>query len=88
LRKIIWFFMDPLMRYVQYQGKTILASKGTFLLKKVLSCELLAIFSLILDSTSKDFLKPQVKAEDVNGRVDTVLEELRATRNEVSSLRS
>jgi hypothetical protein len=37
--------MDPLMRYVQYQGKTILASKGTFLLKKVLSCELLAIFS-------------------------------------------
>ena len=30
----------------------------------------------------------QVKAEDVNGRVDTILEELRATRNEVSSLRS
>jgi len=30
----------------------------------------------------------KVKAEDVNGRVDTILEELRATRNEVSSLRS
>ncbi|GJN29157.1 hypothetical protein PR202_gb17354 [Eleusine coracana subsp. coracana] len=30
----------------------------------------------------------KVKAEDVNGRVDTVLEELRAARNEVSSLRS
>ncbi|TVU11854.1 hypothetical protein EJB05_45463 [Eragrostis curvula] len=30
----------------------------------------------------------KVKAEDVNGRVETVLEELRAARNEVSSLRS
>ncbi|KAJ1258819.1 hypothetical protein BS78_10G104100 [Paspalum vaginatum] len=30
----------------------------------------------------------KVKAEDVNGRVETILEELRATRNEVSSLRS
>lgn len=30
----------------------------------------------------------QVKAEDVNGRVETILEELRATRNEVSTLRS
>lgn len=30
----------------------------------------------------------QVKAEDVNGRVETILEELRTTRNEVSSLRS
>jgi hypothetical protein len=30
----------------------------------------------------------QVKAEDVNSRVETVLEELRTTRNEVSSLRS
>uniref|UniRef100_A0A0E0L9X3 Alanine--tRNA ligase n=1 Tax=Oryza punctata TaxID=4537 RepID=A0A0E0L9X3_ORYPU len=30
----------------------------------------------------------KVKAEDVNGRVETILEELRTTRNEVSSLRS
>jgi alanyl-tRNA synthetase len=30
----------------------------------------------------------QVKAEDVNSRVETILEELRATRNEASSLRS
>ncbi|KAL5223552.1 hypothetical protein ABZP36_010191 [Zizania latifolia] len=30
----------------------------------------------------------KAKAEDVNGRVETVLEELRTTRNEVSSLRS
>nr|CAB3467655.1 unnamed protein product [Digitaria exilis] len=30
----------------------------------------------------------KVKAEDVNGRVETILEELRATRNEVSALRS
>nr|AVV30313.1 maturase K [Themeda triandra] len=28
-RKTIWFFMDPLMHYVRYQGKAILASKGT-----------------------------------------------------------
>uniref|UniRef100_K3Z2Q5 Maturase K n=1 Tax=Setaria italica TaxID=4555 RepID=K3Z2Q5_SETIT len=33
-RKTIWFFMDPLMHYVRYQGKAILASKGTLLLKK------------------------------------------------------
>nr|CCC54825.1 maturase K [Mesosetum comatum] len=33
-RKTIWFFMDPLMHYVRYQGKAILASKGTPLLKK------------------------------------------------------
>ncbi|KAG2570074.1 hypothetical protein PVAP13_7KG182662 [Panicum virgatum] len=33
-RKTIWFFMDPLIHYVRYQGKAILASKGTLLLKK------------------------------------------------------
>nr|YP_010547779.1 maturase K [Diplachne fusca]AAK60036.1 maturase [Diplachne fusca]UYL23845.1 maturase K [Diplachne fusca] len=33
-RKTIWFFMDPLMHYVRYQRKVILASKGTLLLKK------------------------------------------------------
>nr|YP_009386537.1 maturase K [Cymbopogon flexuosus]ARS86694.1 maturase K [Cymbopogon flexuosus] len=33
-RKTVWFFMDPLMHYVRYQGKAILASKGTLLLKK------------------------------------------------------
>nr|CCC54889.1 maturase K [Streptostachys asperifolia] len=33
-RKSLWFFMDPLMHYVRYQGKAILASKGTPLLKK------------------------------------------------------
>nr|AJE73398.1 maturase K [Antennaria howellii]AJE73778.1 maturase K [Antennaria neglecta] len=27
-----WLFKDPLMHYVRYQGKSILASKGTFLL--------------------------------------------------------
>lgn len=33
-------------------------------------------------------LSLKVKAEDVNSRVETILEELRATRNEASSLRS
>ncbi|PNT63669.1 hypothetical protein BRADI_4g19713v3 [Brachypodium distachyon] len=33
-RKTLWFFMDPLMHYVRYQGKAILASKGTLFLKK------------------------------------------------------
>nr|WNT99004.1 maturase K [Ctenium concinnum]WNT99088.1 maturase K [Ctenium concinnum]CCD31762.1 maturase K [Ctenium concinnum] len=32
--KTLWFFMDPLMHYVRYQGKVILASKGTLILKK------------------------------------------------------
>nr|AIN76504.1 maturase K [Gamocarpha selliana] len=29
-----WLFKDPFMHYVRYQGKSILASKGTFLLMK------------------------------------------------------
>nr|YP_010489598.1 maturase K [Koenigia alpina]YP_010489769.1 maturase K [Koenigia divaricata]UWM11067.1 maturase K [Koenigia alpina]UWM11409.1 maturase K [Koenigia divaricata] len=29
---ILWFFKDPFMHYVRYQGKWILASRGTFLL--------------------------------------------------------
>nr|YP_009912882.1 maturase K [Rumex hypogaeus]QLJ92588.1 maturase K [Rumex hypogaeus] len=29
---ILWFFTDPFMHYVRYQGKGILASRGTFLL--------------------------------------------------------
>nr|UER98147.1 maturase K [Phormium tenax] len=33
--RILWFFKDPFMHYVRYQGKAILASKGTqFLMKK------------------------------------------------------
>nr|YP_009156355.1 maturase K [Brachyelytrum aristosum]AAF66171.1 maturase [Brachyelytrum erectum]AJV89260.1 maturase K [Brachyelytrum aristosum] len=39
-RKTIWFFMDPLMHYVRYQGKAILASKGTPFLKKKWKCYL------------------------------------------------
>nr|YP_010490025.1 maturase K [Koenigia lichiangensis]UWM11665.1 maturase K [Koenigia lichiangensis] len=31
-RGILWFFKDPFMHYVRYQGKWILASRGTFLL--------------------------------------------------------
>ena len=33
-RKTIWFFMDPLMHYVRYQGKALFASKGTLFLNK------------------------------------------------------
>ena len=33
-RKTIWFFMDPMMHYVRYQGKAILGSKGTHFLNK------------------------------------------------------
>jgi len=29
---ILWFFKDPFLHYVRYQGKWILASRGTFLL--------------------------------------------------------
>nr|YP_010933802.1 maturase K [Chloranthus nervosus]WKT14927.1 maturase K [Chloranthus nervosus] len=33
-QKILWLFKDPFMHYVRYQGKAILASKGTHLLMK------------------------------------------------------
>nr|ABB83585.1 maturase K [Georgeantha hexandra] len=33
-RKTLWFFTDPLLHYVRYQGKIIVASKGTRLLMK------------------------------------------------------
>nr|Q9MV08.1 RecName: Full=Maturase K; AltName: Full=Intron maturase [Anomochloa marantoidea]AAF66168.1 maturase [Anomochloa marantoidea] len=39
-RKTLWVFMDPLMHYVRYQGKAILASKGTPLLMKKWKCYL------------------------------------------------
>nr|YP_008080485.1 maturase K [Pharus latifolius]AAF66175.1 maturase [Pharus latifolius]AEI29072.1 maturase K [Pharus latifolius] len=39
-RKTVWIFMDPLMHYVRYQGKAILASKGTLLLMKKWKCYL------------------------------------------------
>uniref|UniRef100_I2FL72 Maturase K n=30 Tax=Stipeae TaxID=147383 RepID=I2FL72_9POAL len=39
-RKTVWFFMDPLMHYVRYQGKAIFASKGTLFLKKKWKCYL------------------------------------------------
>nr|YP_010290841.1 maturase K [Gahnia tristis]ULQ65998.1 maturase K [Gahnia tristis] len=33
-QKTLWFFRDPFMHYVRYQGKAILASKGTLLFMK------------------------------------------------------
>jgi hypothetical protein len=35
-KKTLWFFTDPFMYYVRYQGKAILASKGTDLVMKKL----------------------------------------------------
>nr|ACZ52225.1 maturase K [Pterostylis gibbosa] len=34
LQRILWFLKDPFMHYVRYQGKAILASKGTLILMK------------------------------------------------------
>nr|YP_011021535.1 maturase K [Brocchinia tatei]WQM21469.1 maturase K [Brocchinia tatei] len=39
-QKTLWFFTDPFMHYVRYQGKAILASKGTHLLMKKWKCYL------------------------------------------------
>nr|YP_010725022.1 maturase K [Doryanthes palmeri]WDW32235.1 maturase K [Doryanthes palmeri] len=36
--RTLWFFKDPFMHYVRYQGKAILASKGTHLLMKKWKC--------------------------------------------------
>nr|AXY95210.1 maturase K [Platanthera guangdongensis] len=33
-QKILWFFKEPFIHYVRYQGKAILASKGTLILMK------------------------------------------------------
>nr|QJU03052.1 maturase K [Magnolia chimantensis]UEW62986.1 maturase K [Magnolia chimantensis] len=33
-QKTLWLFKDPFMHYIRYQGKSILASKGTHLLMK------------------------------------------------------
>lgn len=38
--KTLWFFTDPFMHYVRYQGKAILASKGTHLFMKKWKCYL------------------------------------------------
>nr|AZP74012.1 maturase K [Astelia pumila] len=39
-QRILWSFKDPFMHYVRYQGKAILASKGTHLLMKKWKCYL------------------------------------------------
>uniref|UniRef100_A0A8R7QSF7 Maturase K n=1 Tax=Triticum urartu TaxID=4572 RepID=A0A8R7QSF7_TRIUA len=58
--KTLWFFMDPLMHYVRYQGKAILASKGTFFEEEMemLPYQFLAILFLFLDSAAKNPYKP------------------------------
>uniref|UniRef100_A0A8I6X8R2 Maturase MatK N-terminal domain-containing protein n=1 Tax=Hordeum vulgare subsp. vulgare TaxID=112509 RepID=A0A8I6X8R2_HORVV len=58
-RKTLWFFMDPLIHYVRYQGKAILASKGSFFEKEMemLPYQFLAILFL-LDSAAKNPYKP------------------------------
>nr|AEH59337.1 maturase K [Lanaria lanata] len=39
-QRTLWSFKDPFMHYVRYQGKVILASKGTYLLMKKWKCYL------------------------------------------------
>nr|UQU69403.1 maturase K [Acanthochlamys bracteata] len=39
-QKAFWVFKDPFMHYVRYQGKAILASKGSYLLMKKWRCHL------------------------------------------------
>nr|ADR78239.1 maturase K [Milligania stylosa] len=39
-QRILWPFKDPFMHYVRYQGKAILASKGTHLMMKKWKCYL------------------------------------------------
>nr|AAU87088.1 maturase K [Guzmania wittmackii]AAY29222.1 maturase K [Guzmania wittmackii] len=43
-QKTLWFFTDPFMHYVRYQGKGILASKGTHLLMKKWKCYLVNLW--------------------------------------------
>nr|AGK28498.1 maturase K [Fosterella christophii] len=43
-QKTLWFFTDPFMHYVRYQGKAILASKGTHLLMKRWKCYLVNLW--------------------------------------------
>nr|YP_010912781.1 maturase K [Tillandsia oaxacana]WIL88970.1 maturase K [Tillandsia oaxacana] len=43
-QKTLWFFMDPFIHYVRYQGKAILASKGTHLLMKKWKCYLVNLW--------------------------------------------
>nr|ADR78240.1 maturase K [Blandfordia punicea] len=39
-QRTLWFFKDPFIHYVRYQGKAILASRGTHLLMKKWKCHL------------------------------------------------
>nr|YP_010434829.1 maturase K [Tillandsia cereicola]UTA94045.1 maturase K [Tillandsia cereicola] len=43
-QKTLWVFTDPFMHYVRYQGKAILASKGTHLLMKKWKCYLVNLW--------------------------------------------
>nr|AAU87061.1 maturase K [Glomeropitcairnia erectiflora] len=43
-KKTLWFFTDPFMHYARYQGKGILASKGTHLLMKKWKCYLVNLW--------------------------------------------
>nr|ABD92061.1 maturase K [Disa racemosa] len=38
--RVLWFLKDPFIHYVRYQGKAILASKGTLILMKKWKCYL------------------------------------------------
>nr|ABB83576.1 maturase K [Lyginia imberbis]ADN23796.1 maturase K [Lyginia imberbis] len=42
--KILWFFPDPFLHYVRYQGRAILASRGILLLMKKWKCYLVNLW--------------------------------------------
>nr|BAB16788.2 maturase [Drymophila moorei] len=43
-QKDLWFFKDPFMHYIRYQGKAILASRGAHLLMKKWKCYLVNLW--------------------------------------------
>nr|YP_009141844.1 maturase K [Xerophyllum tenax]AIW56398.1 maturase K [Xerophyllum tenax] len=54
-QKTIWFFKDSFMHYVRYQGKAILASRGTHLLIKKWKCYLLNFWQYYFHFWSKPY---------------------------------
>nr|BAN14409.1 maturase K [Narthecium ossifragum] len=53
--KTLWFFKDPFMHYVRYQGKAILASKGTHFLIKKWRCYLVNLWQYYFQFWSQPY---------------------------------
>nr|YP_010475809.1 maturase K [Corydalis pseudoadoxa]UVH70096.1 maturase K [Corydalis pseudoadoxa] len=52
-QNILWLFKDPFMHYVRYQGKSILASRGSFLLMNKWKCHLVILWQCYFDLWSQ-----------------------------------